>query len=133
MEPSSQPAAKNEPVLKVRDAARYRAILLAKRDELAAAAEGAEGLVPAANDKSGDLLEWAHADTEAELQIQRRQSDAHLMRAIEDALARINRGSFGVCEVCKEPISKARLEAVPWTRVCRDCKEESDRNPGDGG
>jgi RNA polymerase-binding transcription factor DksA len=45
------------------------------------------------------------------------------MRAIEDALARINRGLFGVCEVGKLPISKARLEAVPWTRVCRDCKE----------
>ena len=106
--------------------------MLAKRDELLAAAE-AESLAPPANDKSGDLLDWARADTEAELQIQGRQSDAHLMRAIEEALARINRGSFGVCEVCKETISKARLEAVPWTRVCRDCKEESDPNSGDGG
>jgi RNA polymerase-binding protein DksA len=69
-------------------------------------------------------IDWARADSEAELQIQRHQSHAHLMRAIEDALARINRGSFGVCEVCKQRISKARLEAVPWTRVCRDCKEE---------
>jgi DnaK suppressor protein len=89
--------------------------------------------LPAANDKSGELVDWARADTEAELQIQRRQADAHLERAIKDALARINRGSFGVCEVCKQPISKARLEAVPWTRVCRDCKEESDHNPGEGG
>jgi RNA polymerase-binding transcription factor len=120
----SQPGGNNEPALTVRDAARYRALLLAKRDELATAAEGAESLVPPANDKSGDLLDWARADSEAELQIQRRQSDAHLMRAIEDALARINRGSFGVCEVCKQRIPKARLEAVPWTRVCRDCKEE---------
>jgi DnaK suppressor protein len=53
------------------------------------------------------------------------------MRAIEDAVARINRGSFGICEVCKQPISKARLEAVPWTRVCRDCKEERDLNCGE--
>ena len=124
MEFKSLPAAKIEPVLTVGDAARYRALLLAKRSDLAAAAEGAEDLVPPANDKSGDLLDWARADTEAELQIRRRQSDTHLMRAIEDALSRINRGSFGVCEVCKEPISKARLETVPWTRVCRDCKEE---------
>jgi len=51
------------------------------------------------------------------------QSDAHLLRAIEDALARISRGGFGVCEVCKRPIVKARLEAVPWTRLCRKCKE----------
>src|SRR5260370_24175659 len=128
MDLNSKAAGSNESVLTVRDAARYRALLLAKRDEIVAAAEGAESFVPAANDKSGDLRDWARADTEAELQIQRRQSDAHLMRAIEEALARINRGSFGVCEVCKEPISRARLEAVPWTRVCRDCKEERDLN-----
>jgi RNA polymerase-binding transcription factor len=120
----SQPGGNDDPVLTVRDVARYRALLLAKRDELAAAAEEAGSLVPPANDKSGDLVDWARADSEAELQIQRRQSDAHLIRAIEDALTRINRGSFGVCEVCKQPISRARLEAVPWTRVCRDCKEE---------
>jgi RNA polymerase-binding transcription factor DksA len=28
-----------------------------------------------------------------------------------------------VCEVCKQPISKARLEAVPWTHLCCECKE----------
>jgi DnaK suppressor protein len=124
MDFDSKAAANNEPVLTLRDTARYRALLVAKRGELAMAAEETESLVPPANDKSGELVDWARADGEAELQIQRRQSDAHLMRALEDALARINRGSFGVCEVCKQPISKARLEGVPWTRVCRDCKEE---------
>jgi len=114
---------KNEPTLNVGDTARYKAVLLAKRDQLAAALGEAETLVPPANDTSGDVVDWARADTEAELQVRRRQSDAHLMRAIEDALARIRSGRFGVCEVCKQPISKARLEAVPWTRLCRDCKE----------
>jgi DnaK suppressor protein len=125
-------AANNEPILTFRDTARYRALLLAKRDELAAAAEGAESLPPA-NDKSGDLIDWASADTEAEMQIRRRQSDAHLMQAGQDALARINRCTFGVCEVCKQPISSARLEAVLWTRVCRDCKEGSTPGPGESG
>ena len=114
---------KNEPALNAKDTARYKAVLLAKHEELAAAAGGAESFVPPANDTSGDLGDWARADSEAELQIRRRQSEAHLMRAIEDALARITSGRFGVCEVCKQPISRARLEAVPWTRVCRDCKE----------
>src|SRR5258708_27534752 len=106
MDFNSKVAANNEPILTVRDVARYRALLLAKRDELLAAAAEAESLAPPTNEKSGDLVDWARADTEADLQIQRRQSDAHLMRAIEDALTRINRGSFGVCEVCKQPISK---------------------------
>ena len=51
------------------------------------------------------------------------QTDARLLRAIEEAFARIRQGTYGVCVVCKQPIAKARLEAVPWTRVCRECKE----------
>jgi RNA polymerase-binding transcription factor DksA len=46
-----------------------------------------------------------------------------LIRAIQDALTRIRHGTFGTCEACRKPISRARLEAVPWTRHCRDCKE----------
>jgi RNA polymerase-binding transcription factor len=107
------------------EAARYKRLLLAKREELAAAAKEAESIIFASDDRSGDLMDWARADTEAELEVQRRQADANLMRAIEDALVRIRAGKFGVCEVCNQPISKARLEAVPWTRVCRDCKEEA--------
>jgi hypothetical protein len=33
------------------------------------------------------------------------------------------RDTYGVCVVCKQPISWARLEAVPWTHHCRECKE----------
>jgi hypothetical protein len=44
-------------MLTVRDAARYRVFLLAKRDELAAAAEGAENRVVSANDTSGNLVD----------------------------------------------------------------------------
>jgi len=68
-------------------------------------------------------MEQAAAQTEAQLQTQLHQSDARLLRAIEEALARIRHGTFGMCEVCRRPIGKARLNAVPWTRVCRDCKE----------
>lgn len=120
-------ARKKESFANQSDVSRYKALLLAKRRELQAAAGESESLLPPANDTSGDVVDWARADTEAELQVRKRQSDACLMRAIEDALIRISSGRFGVCEVCKQPISKARLEAVPWTRVCRDCKEEPPR------
>ena len=107
-------------------------MLLAKRDELVAAAGKLESLVPPANDVSGDVVDWARADAEASLHIRKCEADAHLMRAIESALARVSTGRFGVCEVCKQPISRARLEAVPWTRVCRNCKEESALDLGVG-
>lgn len=42
------------------------------------------------------------------------------LRSVEDALARIDEGSYGVCEVCGDSISAARLEALPFTTVCID-------------
>ena len=105
------------------DLRRYKRLLLAKRDELSAKRAIAVSPAPGAGDPQGDLVDQANADVEADLHIRLHQSDANLLRAIEDALARITQDRFGVCEMCSAPISKARLEAVPWTRLCRDCKE----------
>ena len=102
---------------------RYKRLLIAKRGELSTANEAATR-VPAADEPEGDLMERANADAEAELQIRLHATDGRLLRAIEDALARIGAGTFGVCEACKQPISEARLEAVPWTHLCRKCKEQ---------
>ncbi len=110
------------------DFQRYKRILLEKQHELLSAKEDAGGRVPAAGGLEGDLIDQANADAEAELQIRLHQTDSRLLRAIDEALARIREGIFGVCQVCKRPISKARLEAVPWTRLCRDCKER-ERSP----
>jgi DnaK suppressor protein len=58
------------------------------------------------------------------IQARLRESDIHLLRAIEEALARIAQGTFGMCDVCEGPIAEARLKVVPWTHLCRDCKEQ---------
>jgi DnaK suppressor protein len=46
---------------------------------------------------------------------------------IAAALARIDGGSYGVCERCGEPISARRLEAVPWARRCFTCETEHEK------
>jgi DnaK suppressor protein len=107
-----------------KDLLRYKTLLLAKRDELSAVREGVVALVPPAGESEGDLIDQANSDAEAELQISMRQSNAGLLRAIEDALVRIRQETYGVCEGCEQQISKARLEAVPWTHLCRHCKEQ---------
>ena len=106
-----------------KDLQRYEQLLLAKLGELSATRGDARALVPGAGGWQGDLVDQANSDAEAELQVHVHHSDARLLQAIEDALARIRRGTFGACEACKQPISKVRLEAVPWTRHCRECKE----------
>jgi DnaK suppressor protein len=101
---------------------RYKKRLLEKQQELLF--PDTDARVPRAGDSEGDLMDQANADAEAELQIRLHQSDSHLLRAIDDALGRMRQGTYGVCEVCKQPIPKVRLEAVPWTRHCRECKEQ---------
>ena len=95
-----------------RDLQRYKGLLLEKQRELSSVQEDAGARVPAAGGLDGDLIDQANADAEAELQIRLHQTDTRLLRAIEEALARIRQGTFGVCQVCKQPVSKARLEAA---------------------
>jgi len=51
-----------------------------------------------------------------------KQTDSKLLRAIEEAIHRIDQGTYGICLECENEIAPARHEAVPWTRVCIDCK-----------
>ena len=56
--------------------------------------------------------------------LNRNSIDTMLLREINDSLARIDEGSYGICSECDEPISKKRLEAIPWARYCISCQEE---------
>ena len=46
---------------------------------------------------------------------------------INQALARIDNGQYGICQVCGEPISKERLEAVPYSNMCINCASKAER------
>ena len=110
--------------METRDLQRYKKLLLTKREELSAIRGKAETVVPGAGDREGDVVDQANSDTEADLQIRLHQSDGRLMRAIEEAFVRMKQGTYGVCVTCGHPISKARLNAVPWTHHCRNCKDK---------
>jgi len=103
---------------------RYKQLLLVKRHEIEAGAIGTLGAAGGPGDRQADVIDQAAEAAQADLQVHLHQTDSRLLRAIEEALARIERRAFGVCETCNRPISPARLEAVPWTRLCRDCKEQ---------
>ncbi len=49
------------------------------------------------------------------------QNQEQALDEIREALARIDRGTFGQCEECHQPIPKARLQALPYTRHCVEC------------
>jgi len=45
---------------------------------------------------------------------------------LEDALERLQEGTYGICESCGQPIDIERLEALPQTRLCIDCAREQE-------
>lgn len=50
------------------------------------------------------------------------ENSEQVLRAIDDALARIEAGTYGTCGRCGKQISEARLEAMPHADKCIDCK-----------
>jgi DnaK suppressor protein len=56
----------------------------------------------------------------------RERAEQHLV-LIEDALERIEAGTFGLCETCGKPIAPERLEALPWALDCIDCHAKQRR------
>ena len=100
--------------------------LLRKRGEILAASTGTRPL-PASvdvNSRQGDLADQASGNNEVHIQLKLKQTDAKILQAIEEALYRMEKGIYGICRDCGEPIAPARLEAIPWTRVCITCKQK---------
>jgi len=102
---------------------KFKSILAGKRDTIADSSPGKKThWENMENTRHGDFVDQASDDNEVHVNIRLLQTDAKLLRAIEAALFRIDDGSYGVCTMCGEDISLARLKAVPWTSVCIACK-----------
>ena len=50
-----------------------------------------------------------------------------IVKAIDNALAAIKNGTYGKCEICNRDIPYERLEAVPYTTICSECKAEDEK------
>jgi len=100
--------------------------LLRKRGEILAASTGTRPL-PASmdvNSRQGDLADQASGNNEVHIQLKLKQTDAKILQAIEEALYRMEKGTYGICRDCGDAIAPPRLEAIPWTRVCISCKQK---------
>ena len=108
------------------DVANYRDALLRKRSELlgGSASKPLQWTMENNSGRQGDMADQASGNNEVHIQLKLKQTDAKILQAIEEALHRIDNGTYGVCKDCGEMIAPARLDAIPWTRSCIACKEK---------
>lgn len=104
---------------------KYKALLEAKRVELAGGLRNREGI---AIEKTADALDEVQLAGERELAIRNLDRESNLLRSVRLALARIGEGAYGQCLHCEEDISAKRLAAVPWASYCLSCQEAADRH-----
>jgi len=72
----------------------------------------------------GDSLDVATSAGDREITFMLKSRELDELRAIEDAIQRIDSDDYGICANCEDPIELKRLEAIPWARFCRACQEE---------
>lgn len=85
-----------------------------------------EGMVLDANDLP-DEMDLASSEYIQSFEFRLRGREKSLLSKLDLALKKIDDGTFGICEICEEPIGKKRLEARPETSLCIKCKEDQER------
>ncbi|MCH5294341.1 MAG: TraR/DksA family transcriptional regulator [Treponema sp.] len=104
--------------------------LIAQRNEildtLAGKNEQLSRLV--AGSETGDDVDIASDTIDRQLLNSLGMADQNRLTAINNALDRIERGTFGVCPSCGKNIPEARLEAIPYAVMCIDCQEKAERS-----
>lgn len=104
----------------------YRAALAAKVAELSQTLRNRRLI---AIENTPEACERIVLEAQREFAVVTLDRHSQLLREVKAALARIDDGSYGICESCEEEIKPRRLDAVPWARYCIECQEGIDRGP----
>lgn len=77
-----------------------------------------------------DEIDQAATDIEQSMRMRLCNRETLYVKKVEEALRRIEEGTFGECDECGEDIELRRLEARPTATLCVSCKEEQERREG---
>ncbi len=78
-------------------------------------------------DEGMDTYDLASEERDREINFILSDRDRVKLKQIDDALERMDEGTYGVCESCGLEIAEERLEAMPFSRLCRDCQQDEER------
>jgi RNA polymerase-binding transcription factor len=78
-------------------------------------------------DEGMDTYDLASEERDREINFILSDRERMKIKQIDDAIERLDDGTYGVCESCGLEIGEQRLEAMPFTRLCRDCQQDQER------
>ena len=115
------------------DTEHFKKLLLAKRRDLRASLATLEGEASASGEAEvRDYTDAATASEGTSEAIEEGSLISQTLEEVQDALRRIEDGSYGKCTVCGRELPSARLEAIPWTPYCLEDQEKLDANTAQG-
>jgi DnaK suppressor protein len=110
----------------VRDRERYlvlKGLLEARRGEIQDKLRSLRESLPREAAEVRDMEEQSVDDLVSDVDFALMEMKSETLRQIDAALRRLDAGSYGVCTDCGAEIAEARLKALPFALVCRDCQE----------
>ena len=122
--------------LNKKDCKFFKELLLKKRAELTKGIEhiANDALKTSQRDATGDLsayslhmADMATDNYDREFSLGLAENEQKILNRINDALEKIENGTFGLCEVCEKKISKVRLKAVPYAELCVPCRQKQEK------
>jgi DnaK suppressor protein len=111
------------------DVEHFRTLLLEERKRVQDAMEYIHGEQPDSDDETHlgtHLGDNAAVTLDQELDETLEENSSNVLAAIDDALQRIEDGTYGICSNCGKEIPAERLEAVPYATLCIDCAREAE-------
>ncbi len=105
----------------------FRELLKKSRQEILEQSEDTLEDMTEEREMYADPADRASAESDRAFILRLRDRDRKLVRKIDEALERIDAGTYGICEDCGEDISKPRLKARPVTTLCIKCKSRQEQ------
>ena len=113
--------------MRKREVERYREVLRERLEALIGNGSQAVHEMSEEEAEEPDPSDRATVEEERNWSLRLRDRDRKLIGKLQDALARLDAGTFGLCTRCGRPIGSARLRARPMTDLCIDCKTETEQ------
>ena len=122
--------------LNKKDLAEYQKLITKRKNEILDSISriSEDTLKKSQKDASGDISGYtfhmadvATDNYDREFSLGLASNDRQFLYELEDALKRIEEGTFGICEECKASLTKARLKALPYARLCLHCQQKREK------